>query len=217
MRKKVLFVIGFFILLNSSATAAPLLNPGTLVDYIALGATGGQIGDLLFYNFNFVGAGSGGAVPIPASGISITPLFGPNPGLQFSAALVASQGQTINSLIMYEVSVIPRGLLVSEISASMSSGYAGDGLVAVAETTSAGNLHLYNNSSGNKNFDELAITATLGPIMLSKDISVTGNSGVAAVLEVFNQFERTAVPEPSTALLLGPAFVGLALWRRKRS
>lgn len=123
MMKLLTGLIVLFTVITGTAMAAPILTPGTLADYVALGSGGGQIGDKLFYDFAYAGSGFGGAAAIPAGGIMVTPLFTPsNPGLQFSAAWSVGPGQGLDSLITFNVQVLPGGVPITDLSATMA-GY----------------------------------------------------------------------------------------------
>jgi hypothetical protein len=205
-----------------SALGAPLCIPGTLEDYVGLGDTGCQIDDKLFYNFTYAGTGSGGAAAIPDEGVAVvvfdTPL---NPGLQFSAAWSVGPGQTLDSLIQYNVVVLPGGFPIGDISARMAGfGVDQNGVVAVAEVVSTldvppevlANLLLFRNG-GTVAFQRVDIAPTLGPLHVVKDISVNGNDGFATVSMVTNRFSE--VPEPGALLLIGSGLLGLGLFTRR--
>jgi hypothetical protein len=86
------------------AHAAPLLQNGTLADYIALGSGGGQIEDKLFYDFSYSAAA--GVSPSSASGVTvgvISTAF--NPGLTFMGSWIGTGSFEID----FKVSVLTGG------------------------------------------------------------------------------------------------------------
>ncbi len=200
------------------ANPAPLCTVGTVADYMALGSTGCQIDDKIFYDFTYTGTGSGGATAIPGSGVAVTPISTlNNPGFIFNAPWSVGPGQTLDSMINYTVMVLPGGASIVDVSASMNGyGAALGGVVTVAETTTVGNLLLYANGA-TKDYDVVTFAGTTGPITVHKDIAVNGNAGFAAVSGVWNQFSE--VPEPTAVLLMLTGSVPLAwvAFRRLRN
>ncbi len=204
--------------LSRTAAAAPLL-PGTLADYMALGSGGGTIDDKLFFDFGYLPNAAGGAIAIPASEISVTPISTPlNPGLRFSAAWTVGPGQALDSFITFQVSVLPGGAPITDISARMDDfGISGDGFLGVSEVTTSGELFLFDSALGIKAFDDRTFAPTTGPISVTKDVFLLGGrGGSAGVSSVTNQFSE--LPEPSALvvwLLLGPLVIALRWWRRR--
>ncbi len=203
--KSIFLVIWMIFFLSSTVMGAPLCSSNAgLAEYIALGSGGCQIADKLLFNFTYAGSGSGGAVPISAGGIAVSTINTPNnPGLTFAAAWSAGSGQTLNSLIQFDVVVLPGGIPIKDISAAMVSGHANDGAATVTEDVTEGgplaSIFLHDDG-GEVTNQTVEFPPTMGPIHVAKSISVNGGSNGSAVIgSVTNQFsEGQVIPASSS-------------------
>ncbi len=226
--RKLFAVLAATLIVAWIANAAPLCETGTVASYVALGATGCQIDDKLFSNFVYVSSASGGAVAIPASGVSMVPQSTPlNPGFLFSAGWSTVAGQGQDSHISYVVTVLPGGVRINDVSAILNGfGATGEGLITVAENVDScalgvncdvADLLLSWSAQGGTSSATAFFSPTMGPLYVTKDIAASGGvEGVAAVSGVFNRFSE-GVPEPLSLLLMGSGLLALGAlrWRKK--
>ena len=78
----------------SSVAFAGTCTAGTMESYLGTSCTMGILA-FTFSSTAYTGTASGGATPIPASGVGVTPLTTPGDlGFQFAALWAASGGQT---------------------------------------------------------------------------------------------------------------------------
>jgi hypothetical protein len=211
-------VLAVFVMTGSAGAA-----PATLADLVGLGSTGYQLGDKLFYNFNYVGSSQGGGLAVDAASIQVqwdaTPL---NPGMRFIAGWAASGGQFVDSLITYDVKVTTPGMLIKDVSLAFNGSGFDNGSASVTETVKQGtaewklSVAAFAGNLGNGSDSVLIIPPTAGPLHITKDIQVNGDTvGLGTISWVDNHFSQTPVPIPGGFLLLGPGLAGLALIRRR--
>jgi hypothetical protein len=117
-------VTALFLCSNALLLGTPCL-PGSLQDYIGLGATGCQEGFVQFNNFG-LGARQTGATPIDPNGVQVTPGGTDlSPLLLFSVNRGANAGKRLESIFFFTAS----GLLTRASIALGSPVVTGDGAV----------------------------------------------------------------------------------------
>lgn len=222
MRRSLYAVPLVLLLFTCLASATPTCMSNVGYDwYLGLGSGGCVLDDKLFSNFTYSGSSSGGATAMPAAGITVTAFdTALNPGFQFQAGWLVGPGQTQDSLIAFDVTVMPGGSPIVGVNASMG-GYlhTADALVGVGETVTGGftgGVSLYDYSGGTSAASSVWIPGGTWSLHIAKDISVAGHSGIAGVSQVIDRFPEAAVPEPGTFALFGAGFIGIGLVARRR-
>jgi hypothetical protein len=205
-------------------SAAPCASD-TLASYVALGASGCEIGGANFHDFGTLDVPFGSA-PVDPGAVLVTPLTGNPalPGLRFELELEASAGEILEILIGYQVSA-PK-LSLARLGLEGSS-VAGDGAVTGIEdlcldgifdpggpTGCTGDpllLLVFDVDVDEDLVDQLAF-APVSSLAVVKDLAVDGGlEGAAELVSASNHFR---LPEPGRALLCAAAALALGLRRR---
>lgn len=227
--KKLVAVLATILISAWVGSAAPVPCPTASYQvYVDMALAGDScyIDDKVFSNFFYHSASYGGAVEIPASGVSVVPFETPlNPGFMFNAGWSVGPGQSQDSHFIYDVTVQPGGNAITDVSALINGfGVTGDpngGFITVGESfvpDQGRSLSLAYGLGLNITSDRLDLSSPVWYLEVTKNITVSGNDGSASVSGVYNHFSETGVPEPLTLLLMGSGLLGLgALRLRKKS
>jgi PEP-CTERM motif len=235
MGKHILLLLFLFGFSASLTWATPACVDGTtLASYVALGATGCQIGDKIFSDFSYAPT-SINTAPVPATSVVVDTvgpsgetISGSRIGLQFNAPWTAGTGAANDGAITFLVTVASGGpILIEDAALAQVSAISGTGAASVGEsgcgptpcTVGQWTLMTFNATTGSQASDHTIFTPT-GSIEVTKDISATGGSNGSASLSVVQDtFSQTAVPEPTTITLIGfsLAIIGGLRLRRRRA
>jgi hypothetical protein len=241
------FLAGTVVAFASMATAAPLCTDigapdgavTTMADYVALGSTGCQIGDKVFYNFFYSSSFGGTAAAVPASAVFLAPVGADtfNPGIAFSGEWnvpgASSAGNSfIDTSLGFTVTVLPGGRSIDDASLTLDAfAQTGTGLATIGETvfaadgfTQLGGRAMTVSTNGQR-LDDVFFAST-GTIQVKKNFFVgvpqcapTGEgcsaSGSIAVSSFTENFSE--IPEPVGAILIGSGLLALGAWRRRGS
>jgi hypothetical protein len=227
--KKTLLLTLFVFGLGSSAWAGTCM-PGTLAEYDASGFSC-TLGDLTFSDFSYIGIADGGAGVPSDAGVAVTPVpagsgptgFTSDSGLLFTAAWLASSGQTVDSSITYDVTTTNTGG-ITDLALDIVGGALGTGTASVAEAAAfppappTESLDTVFSTGFNSPSDEVTFPPE-SSVSLTKDIALVGGSaGTAHISDVYNLFSEgvpSTVPEPSSLLLCAGILAFIPFARRK--
>lgn len=211
--------------LTGAATAGPCL-PGSLQDYINLGAAGCSLGAANVSDFVVV-PGQTFASPIDPSTVQITPVGGSLSRLDLFFDESALAGDLLESFFRFHAS--GQGLFLSGVRLS-DAGATGDGVVTATSDTCAGGSFAGNEPSGCAGMAGSAVT------LKADGISIPYDRGIFPATSFFDVFVditidgglsgsanlgRTSVlvgvvPEPSQVLLMLTGLASLALVRVRK-
>lgn len=217
-----------------TAFATPVCpDGGDLAGFLTAGYSC-EVGNLVFSNFTYTSSAFGGALAVPAAGVTVdtlgpvgsgASLLSSSIGLQFNAGWNALAGQTTDSDIGFSVAVIGGGTMtIEDFGLAQVSGVLPNGSASVVENgcgpvpCTPSELAVMTFDYGGSNTQRVSDTmfAPLGSVSVSKDISVSGGTTGAAHLSIV-QDTFSQVPEPMSMGLMGGglAMIGIAGLRRR--
>jgi len=192
------------------------------------------IGDKTFSNFSYTASGTN---PIAASAITVdtigptgtgasfvagtgnlTGLPATDIGLEFFAPWSVGIGQSSDSFIGFTVTINGGPQLIDD--ASLVQGGSGFTLGGIAQVTENinGTIQLITvDQNGQLVLGDTKSFSPTGTAVVTKDLSVNGNNGSAAISQLVDVFSQTTVPIPGALPLFATGLVGLWGLRRKRS
>ena len=204
----------------------------TLDKYIALGATGCEIGDLVFSNFAY--AYTMGTDAFYVSGLKGTGTqqnanvvaVAVNPGnneFQFGANWIVNHYQTANLTISFRVASVSPGQIttVESVFTSTKGGTQNGGPTATQTATCTGGTCAPTTFTNQNK----AIPATLGPLQIVDTVSMNAKGSTMSSSNNFHlsiiddQFADPAppsLPEPFTFALTGAGIGALVFFRRRK-
>lgn len=216
------------------ATATPACPDGGTLSTLLASGYSCQIGNDVFSNFTYTSSAFGGALAVPAAGVTVdtlgpagsgASLLSDSIGLQFNAGWNALAGQTTDSDIGFTVTVLGGAITIEDFGLAQVSGVLPDGSASVVENgcgpapCTPGELAVMTFDAGGSNTQRVSDTmfAPLGSVTVSKDISVTGGTDGSAHLSlVQDTFSQVDAPEPSSAALLSLPLLVFGAYRRMR-
>lgn len=216
------FILGGMavILTASQVLAVPVAVPGTLTDYINLGATGATLGSTLFSDFTLLPTQTD-ALQISPDSILVNPInLSNNPTLQFSVNQTALAGELFELRLSYKVSdfsLSGAGVsLVDPIAtgdAAITATLDLTGPVPQSPTLIAFAIEGLSGLTDQTNF------AGVPMLQVQTDIVVDGGlSGQGILGSATNRFTVASVPEPASAAI-GLTLFGVLIahgWLQRR-
>jgi hypothetical protein len=238
--KRTLLSCAAVAILASVVYANPLCTSNTIAYYMANyvdQTTACQVGDKLFFGFNYSGTAAGGAVAPTSSEVTVNgdPSNPQEPGLLFSSTGWTVSGTAtllnplyIDSNITFTAAVASSLPLIIDASLDFSGQFSttGQGVANIGETvllgSGTGSIALAVDSNAGP-FTDVKSFAPVSFVHVSKDLIVTvprpftgSNTGSATITSLREGFSEQTAPEPLSAVLFGSGLVALGLIRRRR-
>jgi hypothetical protein len=228
LKKLFLLPIAFFAVVQF--TSAATCTSGSLASYIALGATGCEIGSDTLSNFQII-PGITGATAIPGSTLNIAISGGSlSPTLSFATSQTANTGSLLEAIFTYDIS----GPSYNSASIALTnSSETLDGAVAEIENFCAGGSFGSDGVDGCTGVPGSLLTldgiqnqdhSNLGPasfLQITDDFTLDGGTAGSASGGVFtNTFtaaSATATPEPASIFFVALGLAGAGLIRSRKS
>ncbi len=224
--KKLLLSAGLLVLGPAAALASSCL-PGSLQSYFALGAAGCQAGAVLFSNFELA-PGQSFAVPLDPAAIQVVPggtMF--NPTLAFVLDTAASSGDLFESFFRFNATGPLSGASIGLASAAAAGDGAVTGVLDLCPngffaglaplgcTTSPTSRVVFAIEGSSLLSDSAALP---GSSFFDVFVDLTIDGGLSGSASLGSAtVGLSAVPEPSTALLIGAGLVTIGALRLRRA
>ncbi len=159
--QRILLAAAFLVVIPSLALAAPCV-PGTVTNYVGLGASGCQVGAFTFFNFEGLPSFSGGT-PVSPALVQVAPSINAvGPRLDFSLTSSASANQLLGIAIGFSISGSTlNGAVLSMVGAAAT----GNGVVTAVEDICRGGVFTSDPSNCTTSGQVTLVTAqdSIGP------------------------------------------------------
>lgn len=219
-------VVCLLLIASTAAFGAPCL-PGTLQDYIDLGAGGCNVGSVLFNNFS-IDTGLGTATPVAPAQISVTPGGDPfTATLMLTSSLAAGPGDLLQSFFRLNATSMSRlafimldgamvtgdGAVTGILDLCSGGSFSGPGPIgcsgssdsALAVVSDGFSMPMDSRSFASSGFFDIFVDLTV-------DGGLSGNAMFSSAT-----IGLQSVPEPGIAWLTAGGLITLALARRRRN
>lgn len=239
MKKLRMILLALFLVIGVSGTG----NATMMTELLAGGSI--QVGDKLFSDFSYdvIFDDAGLLNPIDAFDVSLIEVIGlgadpMNPGIRFQTASGAPAFSVddfnwLDVEFTFKVSVLDPLYQIDSVSLAVDGLIEGEGSVAIGDDIATNNAAFDPLSGGDvTSFDPWVAVYSPGPlngsdsasfdplseIWVKKDIFLASDGGIVNVNWIDQNFHQTAVPEPTTMLLMGVGLLGICgVTRKKRA